>query len=360
MTLARAVPALVVLGLVAMLAAGVWLLSQTPGTLVNEPPPVLGPTPQPGAQTVFVTVEDGDTAGEIGEKLENAGVVQSGRLFRVLATLMGAGDDLVAGEYEFERGETALTAVRRISQGVTAPLVVTIPEGLRKEEIGQLLERRGVVSADEFQRALDGAYTQPFMAGLPMNAGLEGFLFPATYGFSRDATAHGVVEQLLNAFQQRFEADMQIGLAATNRSLLEVVTLASIVEREAQVPNERPIIASVFLNRLELGLPLQADPTVQYALGNNLASVLEFGYWKQELTEADLDTPSPYNTYVVVGLPPGPIANPGLDSILAALEPAHTNLLFFVACPDGSHAFAETLEEHNSNVRAVNRGECPP
>lgn len=361
MSSARAVPALVVLGLAALLGVGIWLLSETPGTLVNEEPPRLGPTRQPGGETVIIEVAEGDSARDVGEKLEEADVIQSARLFRVLASLMGVGDDLVAGDYEFERGETALGAVRRISQGVTAPLIVTIPEGLRAEEVAELLERRGVVSADEFRRALGDEYQVSFLAELPPGAGLEGFLFPATYGFSRETSGHQVVQQLLDAFDQRYREELLPALArAGGRPLDEIVVLASIVEREAQVAEERPLIASVFLNRLALGLPLQADPTIQYAAASDPESVRQFGYWKQELTLADLAIDSPYNTYGNVGLPPGPIANPGLDSLLAAANPADTNYLFFVARPDGSHVFAETLEEHRQNVCQLDptRPEC--
>ena len=360
MTAARAVAGVVVLGLVALLGVGVWLLSETPATLVNEEPPRLGPTRQPGAEPIIVEVDEGDSAEEIGEKLEEAGVIESARLFRVLASLLGVSNDMAAGDYEFEHTETALSAVRRISQGVTASLVVTIPEGLRAEEIGGLLERRGVVSAADFRNALGVSYVTPFLEGEP-GGGLEGFLFPATYGFSRPLLPHMAVQQLLDAFDQRYREELLPALArAGGRPLDEIVVLASIVEREARVAEERPLIASVFLNRLELGLPLQADPTVQYALGNDPESVRRFGYWKQELTLADLLVSSPYNTYVTVGLPPGPIANPGLDSLLAAVRPAETNYLFFVARPDGSHAFAETLEEHRRNVCEIDpsRPEC--
>lgn len=356
----RAVPAVVALGVVVLVGVGVWLLSGTPGALVNEEPPHLGPTSQPGGETVIIPVPDGASAREIGEELEDAGVIQSARLFRVLASLMGVGDDMVAGDYEFERGETALTAIRRISQGVTAPMVITIPEGLRADEIGDLLESRGIVSADDLRRALGDIYEATFLSELPADAALEGFLFPATYGFSRDTSGHEVVQKLLNAFDQRYRETILPSLSTGEVELYEAVILASIVEREAQVAEERPIIAGVFLNRLDLGLPLQADPTVQYALGSDTTSVQDFGYWKADLTLADLELDSPYNTYVNVGLPPGPIASPGLDSIMAALEPAETNYLFFVARPDGSHVFAETLEEHNRNVCEIDptRPEC--
>ncbi|MCH8994659.1 MAG: endolytic transglycosylase MltG [Chloroflexi bacterium] len=358
----RVVPALVLLGMAALLAAGVWLLRGTPGTLVNEAPPRLGPTAQSDSEPIIIVIEDGDSARDVADKLEDAEVIQSGRLFRVLTSLMGLGNELVSGEYEFERGGTALTAVRRISQGVTAGRVVTIREGLRAGEIGDLLERQGIVTADAFRQALDGSYTASFLAELPAGVGREGFLFPATYGFSRDATAEDVVRLLLDAFDQRYREHILPTLAAADgRSLLDVITLASIVEREAQVPAERPIIAGVFLNRLAIGLPLQADPTVQYALGNDPASVQQFGFWKRELTVADLAIDSPYNTYINVGLPPGPIANPGLDAIQAALTPEDNNFLFFVACADGSgsHVFAETLDEHNANVSSIESGACP-
>ena len=359
----RAIAIAVILAFSGMAGLGAWLLSGTPGTLVNEAPPVLGPAAEADGEPVILVVAPGETASDVAENLAAAGVIESSRLFRVLASLMGVGDDLIAGEYEFRRGETALTTVRRISQGHTSPLVVTVLEGLRVEEIAELLERRNVVSGDEFKRALGDQYSGSFLEALPPATALEGFLFPATYGFSRTAGGHEVVQLLLDAFDQRYREEIlpRLVVASSDLTLLQIVTLASIIEREARVAEERPLIASVFINRLEAGFLLQADPTVQYAVGSDPASSDEFGYWKRELTLADLAIDSPYNTYVSVGLPPGPIANPGLDSLLAALEPADTNFLFFVACDDGSgrHAFAETLEEHNLNVSQSGGGECP-
>ncbi len=361
MRAARGVPVIGLLALVVLLGAGAWLVGATPGSLINEEPRHFGPTPATDGATVIVSVEEGDSAGKIGDKLRDAGVIESARRFEVLTGLMGLGSELVAGEYEFERNQSTLTVVQRISQGVTSPLVVTVQEGLRQEEIAALLERRGVVSADELRRALSDTYTASFLSELPPGSGLEGFLFPATYGFSRATTAHDAVQQFVNAFDQRYrEQILPLLPQPDGLSLHQTVTLASIVEREARVPDERPTIASVFLNRLAQGLPLQADPTVQYALGSNPASVAQFGYWKQGLTLADLAVDSPYNTYENIGLPPGPIANPGLDSILAVLQPADTDYLFFVARPDGSHVFARTLEEHRQNVCEIDpdRPEC--
>ena len=354
MSNARAGPVALAIGLAALLGVGIWLLLGTPGSLVNEEPAALGRTGSSQDEIVIVDVLEGESAGEIGRKLEAAGIIQSARLFQVLTALMGLEDNLEAGDYEFRTGGTALTAVRRISRGQIRTLGIVIREGLRLEEIAELLEREGVVSAGEFRQALQEEYSASFLGELPPDAGLEGFLFPATYSFSLQVTAHDVVQRLLDAFDQRYQEMIQPKLTPDGLSLREVVNLAAIIEREARVAKDRPLIASVFLNRLERGMKLDADPTVQYAAGNDPASVQAFGYWKRGLTVADLQAPSPYNTYVNIGLPPGPIANPGLASILAVLEPADTSYLYFVAREDGSHVFAETLEEHNRNVCQVN------
>jgi UPF0755 protein len=269
----------------------------------------------------------------------------------VLAALEGYDQKLVAGDYEFEKGMPTLEVVERIRRGQTAPLVVTIREGLRAEEIAELMESKKVISAEDFLRAIEQWYEFSFLYTKPYWANLEGYLFPDTYFFHRNMTAEEVVQQILENFDQRFDADLRQEAAVAGLSLRTVLTLASIVEREAQVPEERPIIADVFLKRLRRGMPLEADATVQYALGDDPASVAKYGYWKQELTQADLEVDSPYNTYRNVGLPPGPICNPGLASIQAVIRPAQTDYLYFVARADGSHVFAETMEEHLSNIQ---------
>ena len=357
----RSVPFLTAFGIIVMLGIGVWLLSGTPGTLVDDEPERFGLAPQSDGTTVVISVQEGDSAAEIGEQLVEAAVIQSGRLFTVLADLMGVGSNLEAGEYEFRLGETALVAVQRISQGRTSAFGVTIREGLRLEEIAELLEAENIVPAQDFLTALTASYQATFLAALPEGAMLEGFLFPATYEFPLEISATEVVERMLAVFDQRYQASIFAPLAASGLTLLEAVTLASIVEREAVLPEERATIAAVFLNRLELGIALQADPTVQYAIANDPASVEVYGYWKLELTEADLALQSPYNTYVSPGLPPAPIANPGLASILAAVQPAATDYLYFVACQDGSgrQIFAETLDQHIENIASADRGECP-
>jgi UPF0755 protein len=251
---------------------------------------------------------------------------------------------------------TTLQVIGRLRLGIIMPLTVTVPEGLRSEEVALVMERGGIVKAEDFRRALASeAYDFAFLAERPPGAGLEGYLFPATYGFSRGVPAEEVVRRMLAAFDAQVTPELRQAIQASGLTLHEAVTLASIVEREAVRPEERPLIAGVFLNRLRLGMPLGADPTVQYALANDPASVERFGFWKQGLTTEDLQVDSPYNTYVNGGLPPGPIANPGLASLEAVAHPAQTSYLYFVARQDGSHVFAETLEEHLRNVEEYQR-----
>ncbi len=331
---------------IGVVAGAMWLM---PGSiLTSEPSAALGPTPASGVANV--TIKDGEAAGKIGQDLQSAGVIQSATLFRVLVALMGQEDQLQAGDYEFDKGMTTLATIDRIHNGITAPLMVTIPEGLRVEEIAALLDAKGVVSKADFMKAVADRRAEAVVAG-DTSGTLDGYLFPATYGFSREVTADEAVQKMLDAFNEQVLPVVEPELAATGLTLDQVLTLASIVEREAVKPEERPLIASVYINRLNIGMPLEADPTVQYALGNDPQNVEAFGYWKTELSADDLKVDSPYNTYVNNGLPPGPIACPGLDSIRAVLHPAQTNYLYFVAKGDGSHVFAETLEEHLRNVQ---------
>jgi len=332
-------------------AATGWFIYQAPGDAFegSEARPV-GRLPADGDDPILVTVDAGQSAEQIGNALAAEGIIRSGALFEVLVGLTGLAGALEAGEYEFTVGTPAIEAVHRIAQGRTASNRVLIREGLRAEEIGELLEAQGITTAGAFMAALnEGGYSEPFLTDIGPGS-LEGFLFPAVYEFKRNTTASDVVATLLHGFQLNVANEIQPeGQSLTWR---EAVALASIVQREAVVAEERALIAGVFLNRLRVGLPLQADPTVQYAVAADPQSVAAYGWWKQELTIEDLAIDSPYNTYVYAGLPPGPIANPGFDAIEAVFRPTQTDFLFFVAKGDGSgeHAFATTLEEHLVNV----------
>ncbi len=326
-----------------------WVVMGTPGSVLSDEPERMVPPIATGGAPVILTVKQGESARAIGANLERKGVIRSKRLFEIMVGLRGVQNSLEAGDYEFDPGTPVVEVVERIVSGRTASHEVVIPEGRRIEEVGEILEEAGVVTKGAFLAALvKSQYDEPFLQQVS-RSGLEGFVFPAKYEFRRGAKASEVVDTLLIGFQANVADKLQ--LEGQDLTLEQVVTLASIVEREAQTPSERPIIASVFLNRLRAGIPLQADPTVQYAVADDsAASVQEYTYWKKELTVDDLKLDSPYNTYVNVGLPPGPIANPGLASIQAVVRPASTDYLFFVAQGDGSHVFAETLEEHLRNV----------
>jgi UPF0755 protein len=333
----------------AMTAIAIWQIQETPDDLLRGEPPPVGLGPGSG-QTVLITVSQGESVRDVGERLEREGVVSSAILFRIMVALEGYEGQLVAGDYEFEKNMPTLQVVQRLHKGITSPLVVTLREGVRAEEIADLMQSEGVTSRQAFLEAIQGSYDFAFLRNKPVSANLEGYLFPDTYFFGRTTKVEDAVKQMLENFDRKFNQDLRLEAANLGLSVHTVVTLASIVEREAQVPEERPVIAGVFLRRLRLGIPLESDPTVQYALGSDPESVAKYGYWKKDLTQQDLEVNSPYNTYRRTGLPPGPIANPGLDSILAVIRPAQTNYLYFVAKPDGSHAFAETLEEHLRNV----------
>jgi UPF0755 protein len=180
---------------------------------------------------------------------------------------------------------------------------------------------------------------------------LEGYLFPETYDFDSQTSPVVLVERLLRQFERRFGEDLRRRAAERGLSIHQAVTIASLVEREAANPAERPLVAAVYHNRLAAGMKLDADPTVQYAVANlDLNQALRYGFWKRDLSSEDLQVNSPFNTYRVPGLPPGPICSPGLASLQATVEPAKVGYLYFVARGDGSHAFADTLAEHNANV----------
>ncbi len=236
-------------------------------------------------------------------------------------------------------------------RGIVSALFVTVVEGWRLEEIADAVDAQDAISREDFlEAALARNFDFDFLRRLGPETPLEGYLFPATYFYSRSDSAEDLIQQMLEAMDENFSQELRDDALDQGLTMHSTLTLASIVEREAQISEERPVIAQVFLKRLRVGIPLEADPTVQYALAEDVESVAESGYWKAELTALDLEVDSPYNTYRFGGLPPAPIAAPRLESIQAVIDPADTNFLYFVAKPDGSHAFAETLEEHERNV----------
>jgi UPF0755 protein len=290
----------------------------------------------PEAET-FVELAPGSSTLRMGEKLEAAGIVRSRYAFDLLRWWKRG--TLRAGEYRFDHPVTVGEVYARIARGDVFTRTVAIPEGASIFEIAARLEQAGIGTKQDFLEA--AGKQKALVADLDPGAkSLEGYLFPDTYHFARKATP----AQICAAMVRRFRAVAgQMGLKGNVHRL---VTMASLIERETAVDAERPLVASVFANRLEKKMPLMTDPSVIYGLE------LE-GRWRGAIYASDLKLDTPYNTYLHAGLPPGPVANPGAHSLRAAMAPAQTNYLYFVAAganPQGHSVFAATLEEHNHNV----------
>lgn len=282
---------------------------------------------------VEVTLPAGVSAARAAALLKNSGVVFSARIFRVAARWGGSDRKLRPGTYTLRRHMPLPALLSELESGADSLGIKTpIPEGFSTWQIAERLEASGVCKADDFKR----------YAGANR---LEGYLFPTTYYFDANMPAEKVAERLRAEFDKRIPPEFDKTSPKPNLSLHQAMTLASIVEREAVLSQEKPMIAAVYLNRMRIRMRLEADPTVQYALG----------VWKKGLNIADLRNPSPYNTYVHYGLPPGPICSFGVDSFRAALRPARTDAIFFVADSTGGHVFSSTLQEHLKAKQAFKR-----
>ena len=300
-------------------------------------------TPYRGFSTneVFLELAPGSSVSTIAARLASLGVVSDPITFRVAARVAGAERRLQAGEYRFADAASPLEVVNRLARGDVYTHPLTFPEGLTVKEMAVLFERSGLGTAADFERA--SRDTSPIAEIDPQAETLEGYLFPSTYALPRRAGADNAVTAMVGAFKHALTPELRAAMTADRLSAREVVTLASLVEKETAAAEERPLVAAVYRNRLERGMPLQCDPTVIYAM-------MRAGRWRGNLSRADLQMDSPYNTYRYPGLPPGPIASPGRGSLEAAVRPADVPYLYFVSKNDGTHAFATTLAEHNQNV----------
>ncbi|HEY7789987.1 MAG TPA: endolytic transglycosylase MltG [Vicinamibacterales bacterium] len=293
------------------------------------------------ASAQIVQVPPGSGSRGIGERLVEAGVIRDRYTFDAALYLSGEGRRLKAGEYRFDRPMTPFEVLDKIARGDVYLVKITFPEGLTVREMAQEYQAHGLGTAAAFEAA--AADPAPIAALDPDAHSLEGYLFPETYSIEPDAPASRLVTAMVDRFEQEVGADLRQQVIARGLSLHQAITLASIVEKETGNPAERPMVAAVYENRLRLGMPLQCDPTVIYALE-------QVGRYDGSLHHDDLSFDSPYNTYRYPGLPPGPIASPGRASIQAALAPADVPYLYFVSRHDGTHVFARTLAEHNRNV----------
>jgi UPF0755 protein len=339
------------------------LLERTPARVAAAIAP--GPHTAPLVQStapIEVVIDPGTSADEIARLLVQRGVLADASRMSTLLALTGVGASLQAGRYELPANTPATELLRRLQLGLTAPVLVAVPEGLRLEEVGAIFIDRGFFTRAQWEAALVAPHDEPFLDLRPEGASLIGFLLPASYPIESPTTAERVVQAMLDHFDAEVTPAIREAAGARGLTLHELITLASIVEREAAIADDQPLIASAFLNRLALGMPLQADATVQFAVAPPGDEPELHGWWKRELTFDDLVFDSPYNTYVYPGLPPGPIANPGIDAIRAVADAPETDFYYFVAAPecDGSHRFTATLAEHEANVDAYNAAHCAP
>jgi UPF0755 protein len=306
-------------------------------------------TPDLGEEQYF-EVGDGESVSMVCLRLEQQGLIDDAELLRTYLVYTGLDRLLQSGQFQLNSGMSPVQIAQEMLDATPKDAVITILPGWRIEEVAANIAASGLsISSEEF---ISAAY-QPSpdsMSYLPISdiSSLEGFLFPGTYIIPRDANLDIVLESILREFSKQINQSLLDGFSRQGLSLYEAVNLASIIEKEAVLDQEKPLIASVFYNRLSQGMRLETDPTVQYSLGFQTDTG---SWWKSPLTSADLQFNSPYNTYQIYGLPPTPICNPDLTSLTSVAFPAETPYLYFRAACDGSgrHNFSTTYEEHLNN-----------
>jgi UPF0755 protein len=326
------------LGLILLLLAlgvvggGLWRLK-------NPPAP-------DGSADVAVFLPPGTPVSRIFRELEQAQVVPDARMAELYYRLYRSKTTLQAGEYLFTRPTSIDEVINRLGRGDVIVHRILVPEGLTAEETFELFWKRGIGGPQAFREAAAAAELLPgYTSG---DSDLEGFLFPDTYQVTRTTSAAEVVSRMVGRFRENFTPQMREAAKARGLTVRETVTLASIIEKETALPREYPLVSSVYWNRLRKGMRLQADPTVVYGLKRE-------GKWSGTLYRSDYDLGSPWNTYRIDGLPPGPICSPGMGALSAAIRPAKTDYLYFVADDSGGHVFSRTFPEHLQAIASVRR-----
>lgn len=292
----------------------------------------------PGSGMVRIVVVPGSAFREVADTLHRAGLIDSTVVFDLYARYHHLDRNVQAGAYQLSRNQDMTQILRALQTAIPEEVFVTIPEGYTIQKTAAMLDKGTLIKGSDYvQVAKQGPFAYAFLKGLPAGSSLEGFLFPDTYLVPRTVTAKQLVTLQLDAFNKLWDGGRKDLAAQRKLNALQVVTIASMIEREARFDEDRPMVASVIYNRLAAGWPLQIDATVLYAKG----------VWQSTVTLDDLKIQSPYNTYLHPGLPPGPIANPGLKAIDAALKPAQTDYFFYLSDPQGHNHYAKTNDEFN-------------
>jgi UPF0755 protein len=290
----------------------------------------------PSTAKVRFVVPPGATFHEVADTLHRVGLIDNVTVFDLYARYKHLDRNVQAGAYELSRNLNMVQILQSLQTAIPAEVYIAIPEGYTIKKTAALLDQGGIIKGSDYTaQAVAGQYAYDFLKDLPAGTSLEGFLFPDTYLVPRTGTAKQLITLQLDAFNKHW-TDSRKALAQQRRlSPLQVLTIASMIEREARFDNDRPLVASVIYNRLQAGWPLQIDATVLYAKG----------VWQSTVTSDDRKIDSPYNTYLHTGLPPGPIANPGIKAIDAALQPAQTGYFFYLSDPQGHNHYAKTSQE---------------
>lgn len=297
-----------------------------------------------GAIATSFEVQTGESFNNMSLRLQESRLIDRPALFSLLARFYGLRGKVRAGEYALNDGMSPQEILQILVLGKSINYPFTITEGLNLYDVAQLYEKKGFGKKEEFLAACsDGSLLEQVLGERLSNC--EGYLFPETYNFEKKTTVKQMVEVMLKSLVKSY-SDVAQGRNRGGWSRHQILTMASLIEKETGVPEERPLIASVFFNRLYKGMRLQTDPSVQYGI------LVETGIFPTNITKKNLQMPGPYNTYMNAGLPPGPIANPGRDAIKAVFEPGQSEYLFFVSRNDGTHVFSKTYEEHLSAVRS--------
>ncbi|MFA5877996.1 MAG: endolytic transglycosylase MltG [Candidatus Staskawiczbacteria bacterium] len=291
-------------------------------------------------ENIDFTVQRGEGAKDIVSNLKKEGLIRSSVVSRAFILSSGLSHKLQAGQYLFSPSMSTWSIFRKISSGDIATKKITIIEGWKLEEIGQYLEDQGICTKQEFLELSKKDFSEEFtfLNDKPKNLSLEGYIFPDTYEFLPGASVENIIRMFLNNFDQKFTSQLRDEVKRQDKSIFETVTMASIIEREVKKIEDKKVVSGIFWKRLEIDMYLQSCATVVYITGNN-------GYG---VSLDDLTIDSPYNTYKYMGLPVGPISNPGISSIEAAIYPTKTNYLYFLSTPSGKTIFSKTFEEHSA------------